>query len=127
VSGLAARRFRPLPEAKGGGAGKTDGMKVSYGIRWRAVGPEQAGRLSVGDDSLKLVDGYDLQDREIPFDEIRDIAVHGPGDGPGRLDVSLVTGETIECETSVARSIVDALAGKVPVVEEHELHPGLGL
>jgi hypothetical protein len=127
VSGLAATRFRPVPEAERGGAAETDSMKVSYGIRWRAIGPELAGRLSVGDESLRLVDAYDLHDREIPFDEIREIAVHGPGDGLVRLDVSLVTGETIECETSVARWIVDALAGKVSIVEEHELHPGLGL
>jgi hypothetical protein len=102
-------------------------MKLSYGIRWRAVGPEEVGRLTVGEESLRLLDASHLEAREIRFDEIREIALHGPGDGLTRLEISLVAGGAIECETSVARWILDALAGRVPVVEEHELHPGLGL
>jgi hypothetical protein len=102
-------------------------MKLSYGIRWREVGPERVGRLTVGLESLRLVDASHCEAHEIRFDEIREIALHGPGDGLTRLEVSLVAGGTIECETSVARWIVDALTGRVPVVEEHELHPGLGL
>ena len=127
MSGVAAQRFRPLPEAKRGGPVDTGGMKVSYGIRWRAVGREQTGRLSVGESGLELVDAYDPGVREIPYDEIREIAVHETGDGLARLDVWLVDGGRIECETSVASWIIDALEGRAPVVAEHELHAGLGL
>ena len=102
-------------------------MKVSYGIRWRVVGRQQSGRLSVGDRGLALVDAYDPDVLEIPYDEIRDIAVHETDDGLARLDVLLVDGGRIECETSVANWILDALEGRAPVVEEHELHAGLGL
>jgi hypothetical protein len=102
-------------------------MKVSYGIRWRAVGREHSGRLSVGERGLALVDAYDPVMREIAYDEIREIAVHETDDGLVRLDVRLVDGGSLECETSVARWILDALAGRAPVVEEHELHAGLGL
>jgi hypothetical protein len=127
VSGLAAQRFRPVPEAERDGPVDTGGMKVSYGISWRAVGREQSGRLSVSPSGLALVDAYDAGVREIPYDEIREIAVHETGDGLARLDVRLVDGGKIECETSVANWILDALEGRAPVVEEHELHAGLGL
>jgi hypothetical protein len=127
VSGLAAQRFRPVPEAEPSGTVDTGGMKVSYGIRWRVVSREQSGRLSVGESGLAIVDAYDAGVREIPYDEILEIAVHETGEGLARLDVWLVDGGRIECETSVASWILDALEGRAPVVEEHELHAGLGL
>ena len=127
MSGLAAQRFRPVPEAELNGRPDTGGMKVSYGIRWRTVGREQSGRLSVSERGLALVDAYDDEVREIRYDEIREIAVHETGDGLARLDVWLVDGGRIECETSVASWILDALEGRAPVVAEHELHAGLGL
>jgi hypothetical protein len=127
MSGVAARWLRPIPEAERRGPADTDGVKVSYGIRWQAVDRERSGRLSLTGEGLTLVDAHDLEAREIPYEEIREIAVHGAEDGPVRLEVFLVSGETIECETLVARWILEALAGKVPIVEGHELHPGLGL
>jgi hypothetical protein len=127
VSGLAARRIGPVPEAKRGEQADTDDMKVSYGIRWRAVDRERSGRLSVAETGLTFVDGNDLEAREIPYDEIREIAVYGPEDGLARLEVWLVSGGMIECETLVARWLLEALAGEVPIVEGHELHAGLGL
>jgi hypothetical protein len=105
-------------------------MKVSYGVRWRVLGPRQAGRLFVDARSLRLVavDGNGVEAREIPFDEIREIDFCRPD---RLLAVLLRSGEVVEIQTTVDRWIFDELAGKVPIagspVEAHEWHPGLGL
>jgi hypothetical protein len=130
LRGIAAPTFRPVPEAGASSGADTGGMKVSYGVRWRALGPRRAGRLSVGDRSLRLValdiDGVEV--REVPFEEIREIDFCRPD---RVLTMLLRSGETIEMQTTVDRWIFDELAGKVTVTgvpsEQHEWHPGLGL
>ena len=88
------------------------------------------GRLSVCDRSLRLVslDGDGAEEREIAFDEIREIDFCRED---RVLAVLLRSGETIEIETTVDRWIFDELVGKVTVAgapsEHREWHPGLGL
>ena len=123
--GFSALRLRPVPEAGAAGGPDTKGMKVSYGVRWRALGPRQSGRLFVGPASLRLValDGNGVEEREVAFEEIREIDFCRPDHV---LGVILRSGETIEIQTAVERWIFDELAGKIPLVS-HEWHPGLGL
>lgn len=128
--GIAALLLRPVPEAGAAGGGDTGGMQVSYDVRWRVLGPRQAGRLCVGARSIRLValGGDGVSARDIPFDDIREIDFCRPDHV---LAMRLRSGETIEIETTVERWIFDALAAKVgparSLSEEHEPHPGLGL
>ena len=130
MRGIPTPRFRALPEAGAGGGSDTGGMKVSYGVRWRTLGPRRAGRLSVGDRSLHLValDVDGVEERELPFEEILEIDFCRPD---RVLTVLLRSGEKIEMQTTVDRWIFDELAGKVTIAGapsgQHEWHPGLGL
>ena len=130
MRGIPTPRFRALPEAGAGGGSDTGGMKVSYGVRWRSLGPRRAGRLSVGDRSLHLValDVDGVEEREVPFEEILEIDFCRPD---RVLTVLLRSGEKIEMQTTVDRWIFDELAGKVTIAGapsgQHEWHPGLGL
>jgi hypothetical protein len=116
--------MRGFPEATAAGALDTGGMKVSYGVRWRAVGPQLTGRLSVGPSSVTLVavDGEGVESRDVPFAEILEL-----DEGESSLTLVLRDGERIEVETTVDRLILADLAGKVPISAQHEWHPGLGL
>ena len=130
LRGIAALQFRPVPEAGAACGSDTGGMKVSYGVRWRVLGPRRAGRLSVGAGSLRLValDEGGVDVLEIPFDEICKIDFCRPD---RVLTVVLRSGETIEIQTTVDRWIFEELSGKVAIAgapsEHHEWHPGLGL
>jgi hypothetical protein len=137
--GFAAGLLRPAPEAQAGAAKDTSGMKVSYGVVWRVLGPRRTGRLRVGANELKLVaaNGDGVCMLEIPFDEIERVELVRRKAGEERATVvaRLHDGETVEIETTVARWIVDDLSGMVPVAgpaeaeadELPEWHPGLGL
>lgn len=90
-------------------------MDVAYGVRWRDADGERDGRLTVGDDALRLAPlrGECITVRELPFDEIRAVALGAsPGDRHPALAFESSGHGTVTIESGVGRWIVGDLLTK---------------
>jgi hypothetical protein len=92
-------------------------MKVAYGVEWRERDAEEAGRLMLGHNSIRLT-GFDEDGavrRELAFDEIVAAELRRPETKSRRttLMLTLRDGSELEIESAADKWIVNDLLEKV--------------